>query len=288
MCKLLRFFTLSLTICVTHLTNAVQVEDINSPVSAVHTYTLPLHPNAEVLDDEDYFFVNLVKLALDKTRLTDGDYQLQQAKLWLADNRLKAALKSGHIDLLWSATTEESEKEFLAVKFPLLKDVGDYRVFIIRSNEQARFDAVQTLDDLRQLTGGVGSQWVDRDVMRANRLPVVASIGYGRLFRMLSAGRFDYFSRGLYQIKREIDYYPELQLVMEEGLMLHYPSPYYFFVRRDNRSLADRLERGLAIAQADGSFDRLFYSIPRHQWARNELLKRNRRVLTLEKPPSSQ
>lgn len=262
--------------------SALSTADISA--APVQTYTLPQHPQYQSLNHEDYFFYNLLKLALDKTRASSGDYEFIQSDIWLADNRLKAALKSGHIDVMWSNTDPNIEREFLPVRFSLLKELSDYRVFIIRADDQARFDSIKSLDDLRKLTGGIGSQWADMAVMRGNRLPIVSSAGYSRLFKMLAAGRFDYFSRGLYQVSREVNYYSTLPLAIEKGLMLYYPSPHYFFVNPNNQALANRIEQGLKLAQADGSFDDLFYSIPRHQWATNELANGDRRIFWLEIP----
>jgi hypothetical protein len=46
------------------------------------------------------------------------------------------------------------------------------------------------------------------------------------------------------------------------GLALQYRQPVYFFVGRHRPELAERLERGLALAAADGSFDALFMADP--------------------------
>jgi len=47
--------------------------------------------------------------------------------------------------------------------------------------------------------------------MECNRLPLVTAVGYGKLFKMPAANRFDYFSSGLYQIQSEVNFYPELE-----------------------------------------------------------------------------
>jgi hypothetical protein len=101
----------------------------------------------------------------------------------------------------------------------------------------------------------------------------------------LAAKRFDYFSRGLYQIQSEVNFYPELELQIEQELMLSYPNEVYFFVNNNNRGLAKRIEAGLRIAQNDGSFDQLFNSIPRYQWGMELLSKHQRRVITLQPLP---
>ena len=47
-------------------------------------------------------------------------------------------------------------------------------------------------------------------------------------------------------------------LMVEPTLALNYPWPVYFFVRKDNQALAERLQRGLLKAEADGSMHKLF------------------------------
>jgi ABC-type amino acid transport substrate-binding protein len=259
------------------------VKEHSSLSDKVTTFVIPMHPR-EGVNPEEFYFSRLLALALDKTVAIDGPYRLQDAKVLLTDNRVKAALRSGHIDIIWSPTSPEFEKMLLPVRVPALKEFSDYRILVIRRDDQEKFTNIKTLEDLRKLSGGMSSHWTDMGVMKANRLPVVSAVGYDRLFRMLAAGRFDYFSRGLYQVKLEIDMYPDLDLVMEERLMLHYPSPHYFFVNRDNSALAERIERGLKLALADGSFDDLFFSIPRHQWAKDELKRNQRHVINLEVP----
>src|SRR5690606_8322310 len=263
---------------------ADSAEDVNQTPEKVTTLILPMHPRDNIVTSEGYFFSRVLALALEKTAGTDGGYRLLSAKIMLSENRLKAALRSGHIDVIWSPTSPEFEKVLLPVRVSLLKEFSDYRILIIRGDDQARYNHIKTVTDLREFSGGMNSHWADMAVMEVNQLPVVSAGGYGRLFRMLKAKRFDYFSRGLYQVKREVDMYPNLQLTMEENLMLYYPSPHYFFVNRDNPALAERIERGLKLALADGSFDKLFFSVPTHQWARDELERNQRHMIILKTP----
>lgn len=280
MVTLLRLFLL--TSCSGLVQLNAHAQPALADVKPVQTIVVPQVPPRDELTLDYYYFSRLLKLALDKTLATDAPYRLQQTNTLLNDNRLKAALRLGHVDVIWSSTSPELEQTLLPVPVSLLKEFGDYRILVIRAGDQSRFDRIQTLDDLRKFSGGMGSQWADMDVMRANDLPVVSAVEYERLFKMLAAKRFDYFSRGLYQVKREVEM--RQKLVMEENLMLYYPSPFYFFVNRSNPALADRIERGLGIAMEDGSFDELFFSIPRHEWARDEFNKKQRRIIKLDLP----
>lgn len=239
------------------------------------------HTASNDINHEDYYFTQLLNLALIKTELQYGKVNLVELPSRQVDKRLRAELLARNIDLLWSPTSPELEAEFLPIKVSLLKELNNYRLLLIRPESQAQFSRVKTLKDLRQFKGGMSAQWVDADIMQANSLPLVKAVGYGKLFKMLAAKRFDYFSRGLYQIQTEVNFYPDLHLMIEKELMLHYPNEVYFFVHKDNKLLAQRLKLGLEAAQKDGSFDALFNSIPRYQWGIEQLKHHQRRIIHL-------
>lgn len=94
-----------------------------------------------------------------------------------------------------------------------------------------------------------------------SKLPVVSVVEPEMLFNMLAAKRFDYFPRGLYEVWEEQIVHADKGLVIETSLLLHYSSPVYFFVNKKDVQVANRIERGLKIAKADGSFDRLLHGV---------------------------
>lgn len=252
--------------------------------------TLPLTviqtPRRFLLDsnNEDSYFSEMLTLALNKTASTYGPWQFKDHGIWLADNRLKAAMRRNEVDVVWFSSSPDMETSFIPVKFSLFGELSNYRILIIRKEDQARFSTVENVKDLRKFVGGLSAQWADAAIMKANKLPQISSVDYIRLFKMLAAGRFDYFSRGLYQIKREVELFPELDLAMEQSFMLYYPSSYYFFVSKSKPELAVRILEGLKIAKADGSFDELLFSVSRHRWAADELARGHRKIISLEAP----
>lgn len=241
--------------------------------------------NYDDINNEDYYFYRLLELVLHKTEGQWGKAELKQLPYRLEDKRLRSGLVQGKVDVLWSPTSVAFETQMLPIRVSLLKDLNNYRLLLIRKHEQPTFSAIKSLDDLRQLKGGMSSQWTDAKIMEYNNLPLVQAVGYGKLFKMLAAKRFDYFSRGLYQVQSEVNFYPEFELQIEQELMLSYPNEVYFFVSNNNPELAKRLETGLTIAQRDGSFDALFGSIPRYQWGMELLQKHQRRVIELQPLP---
>ncbi|UTY56772.1 transporter substrate-binding domain-containing protein [Massilia sp. erpn] len=240
-----------------------------------------IHPSAQ---EHAHYFPQLLRLALDKTAASDGPYVIEHYQHELTSPRQSAELKKdGVINVMWDGTNPQRERELLPVRISLLRELNDYRVFLIRADQQERFRAVRTLDDLRQLKAGVGVNWPSADVLRRNGLPVVTSITYESLFPMLAVKRFDYLPRGTHEAWGEQELHAKDGLVLESTIFLHYRVPHYFFVSRNNPQLADRIERGLKLAQKDGSWDKLFNSIPAFRRGQAEINAHKRRVFELER-----
>lgn len=231
------------------------------------------------------YFPRLLRLALDKTVATDGPYELAYYGNELTSLRRNIELKNnGVINVMWDGANRQREAELLPVRISLIKELNDYRVFLIRSEDAARFAAVRTLDELRKLKAGAGANWPSADVLRFNGLPVETSGGYEYLFPMLRVKRFDYMPRGAQEAWAEMELHQGEGLQVESTIFLHYRVPFYFFVSRSRPELAARIERGLRIAQKDGSFERLFNSIPAFQRGMAEIAARKRRVFELRLP----
>lgn len=227
------------------------------------------------------YFYEVLKLALKKTEASDGPFEISFASDAISVNRSLADLKNDvNINVMWTTLDKRREQDLLPIRISLLRELNNYRIFLIRDGDQSRFDQVKTINDLRKLTAGLGSQWPDAEVMRNDDFNVVTSPTYPSLFKMLAAKRFDYFPRGLYEVWDEAELNKDQGIVIEKTLMLYYQAPFYFFVNKKNTAMAERIERGLNIALADGSFDELFLSIPSYKRGIEEQ-KNSRRTLFL-------
>lgn len=232
-------------------------------------------------EDPSYFFEQLLILALDKTRLSDGDYILGHNTHGGGIARDRAMVVGGvGLDVMWASATKEREEQMRVVPVDLLKNLNNFRVLLINDGSQTLFSQVKTLNDLKKFTVGSGEHWTDGYIMKENGFNVMATSSYYGLFKMLAARRFHFISRGLHEIGYDTQAYKEFGLVKEESLLLTYdvPIPYCFFVNKDNIKLANRIERGLKIAQQDGSFDKLFYQMPSFKEG-EEILKNSHRTL---------
>jgi len=207
---------------------------------------------------------DVLRTALRKTDARFGAFSMRQYEIAMSPQRIRQELHTpgGHINILARATEPGLEQDFLPIRLPTDRGLLSYRVLLVRADQLPRFARVRTLNDLRTLRAGLGKDWADIPILRAAGLPIVEGQTYDGLFAMLEAGRFDYFSRGADEAFRELGErrarHP--QLAIEPTLLLRYPLPHYFFVRRDaeGQRLAKRIEAGLEIMIKDGSLNALF------------------------------
>jgi hypothetical protein len=189
-------------------------------------------------------------------------------------------------DVIWSSSNPDREKRFRPIKISLLKNLNEYRILLIRKEDQHLFTNIQTLDDLKTLSAGSGAHWSDTNILKRNHLPTIVAPTHDSLFRMLSSNRFDYMSRGLYELVDTTNYLKVLDLedglVFEKHLLLHYRVPFYYFVHKDNKSLAERLQKGLEITLKDGSFDEAFFKYEDYKNGYQILDNHDRRIIRLQ------
>lgn len=250
-----------------------------TPLAVTRVIVPPIERSSEKTGS---YFPRLLELALEKTVSTHGPYQLISYPHQLTNSRFLAELeRSGVINLMWAMTDKTREEKLIPIKISLLKELNSYRIFLIRKDDQARFNKIRTLDDLRTLRAGQGTSWPDTEILRKNRMPLVTSAHYELLFDMLKARRYDYFPRGLYEIWGEYSLHQKHNLAIEKNLMIHYHAPIYFFTNKENGLLAARIEAGLNMAIADGSFDELFYSYKGFKTGEEEINKQTRTLFEL-------
>jgi len=92
------------------------------------------------------YFPRLLRLALDKTRASDGPFEIRAYEQTMSGARQFAELKNnGAINVIWDGSDARREAELLPVRISLLRELNDYRVLLIRKGDQPRFRDVRTL-----------------------------------------------------------------------------------------------------------------------------------------------
>lgn len=230
----------------------------------------------------------ILRTALEHTRPTWGAFELQTGPR-MTESRQSFELKEGRIlTVMCLSTTPQMEKDLLPVRIPVDKNLGGYCVFLIRKEDQARFDpkVIKTVADLKGISIGLGYGWIDVDILRRNGLQVVTGTSYEGLFSMLVNRRFDTFLRAAVEVLEEYDErkaaLPSLHI--EENFILYYPLPMYFWFPRTpaGQRLRDRAQEGMMAMVRDGTFDTIFRKYQQPKIDRLRLKKRT--ILRLDNP----
>lgn len=238
----------------------------------------------EQIDPRKPYFVDLLTLALEQTRTSHGDYELQQISAPMYQARQLKTLERGLIDIMWTMTSAEREKQARAIYIPLMKGLLGYRVLLIHRKDQTVFANIHETAYLKTRVAYQGHDWPDTEILRSNGFIVETSVWYKALFKMLDEGRFDYFPRGILEAWAEVEQMGFANIMVEPHHLLVYPTAIYFFVHPENKELAERIQLGLERAQADGSFDELLFNHPLHVEAFRKAALASRRVHKLDNP----
>lgn len=206
---------------------------------------------------------DILRTALEKTRPKWGEYVMVASDV-MTEQRQQLELKNatGKLNVMYLSTTSDFEHNLIGIHIPVDRNLGGYCVFLIRDGEQARFNNVRSLDDLRKFSYGLGLGWVDVGILQANHFQVVTGSSYDGLFEMLANRRFDIFLRAATEVldEYEIQKGKEKHLAVEKQILFYYRLPMYFWFPKtdEGRRLAARAEEGMRMMIADGTYDRIF------------------------------
>lgn len=251
---------------------------ITAPYLAAETKTVVTNMKSNVQTD---YMNGLLKLALS---YSDRNYIFSTTTEVYSRPRVVESVKSGVISVMWGGTSEEMERDFIPIRIDAYRGLMNHRLFFIRQGDQARFDKIRTLEDLKQIRLGQGRSWQDASILESAGLNVVKTTKKPGLYHMLDGGRFDAFPRGANEVWTELSAFPDLKLTVEKNLVLIYPLPTYFFVTSKDPELAKDIEFGLESAIKDGAFNKYFYSSPEVQEALEKADLGNRRAIRINNP----
>lgn len=209
----------------------------------------------------DYFH-DLFRRLIEETTPRYGPVQIERVREKFSQGRLLAELKAGRIDVTWTGTNIERERQGNPIRIPIDMGLIGQRVPVIRAKDAAAFAAIRGVEDLKRFTACQGAQWPDFDVLAASGLPQVTNVHFDQLYAMLRAGRCDYFARGLAEVAEEYEAYGGSDLMIFDRLVIAYPMPVYFYVAPGRDDLYQRLEEGLRTLVANGELRRMLSTHP--------------------------
>lgn len=260
---------------------ALADEELPPPTPLIVTHKLPELGSSERSLHE----VEVLRLALDKTVAEFGPYELRGIPPMNRARTLVSLSHNLYPNLVLQMSYEDelpAQQNLSYIPFPLDLGAFSYRVCFARNELQNRKKPIHQLNDLKNYTFGSGIGWSDSKILRANGLTVVESNSVLSLFRMTKAGRVDFFCRAPMEMLFEQQFQGNLGLTADKEIALYYPLPKFFFSHKENKALLTRIQKGLEIAYADGSFKTLWRS--RHGEGIAQAQLNQRRIFKLDNP----
>ncbi|WP_372770881.1 hypothetical protein [Pseudoalteromonas sp.] len=231
------------------------------------------------------YYTTLLKLALEKTKDSYGEAEVVITKEMLVQDRFFKELNAeGAIDVYWTVTSITREQQAIPIRVPLLNGIMGYRVSIILNKRLNEFKQHYNETYLKKMIAGQGHDWPDYNVLTFNDFLVLGTSNYNSIIELLKRRRIDHFPRAINEALVELETLKDNELALEPNILLHYPSYIFFFVSKSNPELAKRLEYGLALAIADGSFQCVFEKYIDINRIRSQLNLPSRRLVSLDNP----
>lgn len=229
-------------------------------------------------DSRHQYPLQLLEKALEKTGVK---YQLTPTdKILLQSKALKQLKDNREVSVVWSMTDEQREEEFLPIRIPIYKGLIGMRIPLVRKADEDLLKYVQSMEKLNLFSPLSGHDWPDTKILQANGFAVVTEENYEQLFTQLAAGKGNFFPRSVVEIWQELGKHENL--ISEPHIALHYPTAMYFFVNKNNQSLARLIESGLEKLISSGEFEQLFLAAHQQSLTKAELGKR--RIFRLDNP----
>jgi hypothetical protein len=256
------------------------------PAGAAEALLVTLRAPDSKSDLRNAYVRDAVRLALDKTRATDGAYRMQES---LPMNKRRALLEASRRtvpNFLVVTGPEAGRAAGLApVLFPIHLGVNRYRVCFVHADRQPAVRAATDAAAVARLRHVQGRDWPDVPILRANGFNVTEVGTYESMFELLALGRADLFCRNVLEVGSEIRAYGGVRgIALDDSLLLVYDLPQYLYTHPGNQAAVDRVERGLRLAFADGSLQALLRRYLQPALAQLELDRR--RLMPLRTPAS--
>ncbi|WP_042144731.1 MULTISPECIES: transporter substrate-binding domain-containing protein [unclassified Pseudoalteromonas] len=249
-----------------------------SGVLNAQTVSIPGKPT------EDKLPINMLKAALKYIDL-EANFPYEASDSGdISFTRIAQDINNGQLDIFWSMTSKEMEKDFIPIYIPIYRGLLGMRIPIVTQKNKNLFDNIDSLTQLSNYKAGSGTFWPDTEIMKSNGMKVVTTLKYQNLFPMLEGGRFDYFPRGLHEPWQEVLNVPELNLTVEENVLIRYTAPNYFFVAKNNPKLAKKLKEAFDYMIEYGKFSQLFFADKEVQSALNKANIKNRKIFDIQNP----
>ena len=232
------------------------------------------------------FNIKVLKLAL---KYSGSTYSLQASPQRNVDQvRAEKLVENGELDLMWSASDSLRESRLRLVPIPFDYGLLGYRVLIIPTKDQLKYQSVNRLSDLKQFRPLQGAGWVDSYILRDAGFDVVLG-DYSELPEQLNQGFGDFIPRSIREVKDDYTHWSETaDISIDQRIVLIYKQGDFFYINPENNELYKDLMLGLIRIYDNGELIKL---ITRHFSERGIDLRseiKNRVSFRLDNPYQSE
>lgn len=229
--------------------------------------------------------VAVIQRALEVTEAEYGPFQLEKINMTMSSARMLHSLIEGQLintaivpaSVLW-------DKHTTSVKVPVRQGLLSYRLLLVNKSELAKFDKINSLEELKKQSAGLHKGWETTKLFNLNNFKVVETGHFEGLFSMLDVNRFDYIPRAIYEVYDELaSRKHELKnITVEPTLALNIPTMSYVNVSPKSKRLAQRFESGLLKMKKNGELKALVYQYYGKDIKRANLA--SRKVIKIDNP----
>ncbi|MCX4029935.1 transporter substrate-binding domain-containing protein [Endozoicomonas sp. SM1973] len=217
-----------------------------------------VYPNIDGIGAESIGY-SVLKLALEKSGQA---HELSVYGPTVNQQRARDLVEQGQLSLFDTGFQEGLDQRFDPIYLPIDRGILGWRLFIIHKDNQEKFANIKSLKDLQQYIAGQGKGWGDIVVIENAGIKVKTAGKIPSLIKMVGGKRFDFFPLGANEVYSFLDKFGgnDPNLVIDTNVVLVYPYGRFFYVKKDDKSLAEAIRSGMEKALADGSLQKMLES----------------------------
>ena len=244
-------------------------------------------------DDASHdYFVGLLRSVLIETVDQYGYAVIQTVPYPGQERMLKLLALGAFYDVVWAGNSYARELDLHKISFPLFLGGLGWRGMIIRNQDVTKFSSFNSVEDLTNLIACQGLHWPDADVLEHSGLPVARVSHFDAMLQMVALQRCDYLPLSIFEGQAELDIVKKSfpNLIFYQKLIIRYPLTMHFFVRSENKGLAQRISLGLQKMFDSGAFYKYMKTHPLTKNAFPLTQFKDARTIKLKNPnsPSSE
>ncbi len=259
---------------------------MSAPAGSAEVMKFSKHMPQNYSDHRPNYTNLLLELALEKTKTDYGPYELVATPPMSRSREIDVLRKGKYPNYFVASVVDariNNEPDITYVNFPIILGILGYRVCFYPKDKKNKISGYVERDEVPKALHGQGWHWPDIDIMKHNGFLVEEVRNFESLFRMIIAGRLDFFCRGIGEVLVEFEKRKHFDnLAVDDSFVLYYDYPMFFFTNKNNVDAIRRVTEGLKRAYEDGSLLQLWTEYYGEGIFFSELGKR--KVIQLENP----